>query len=62
MGIRITKQQTKMPRTLKIISTLTSYLFEEQFGECDRMTSDEQAAVTELVRVLSNAVNRIDKH
>lgn len=61
MGIRMTNSKTKMPRALKLASTIASYLFEEEYEECKYMKGSEKEALTRAQKALIRASNRTCK-
>ena len=61
MGIRITNDKSKMPRALKLMSTIVSYLFEEEYDECKYMRASEIEALRKAQRALARASNRTTK-
>ena len=54
MGIRITSKSNKKA-TLKIISDISSYLFEQQYGELDGNT-DLQEDLRDILKKLNKIV------
>lgn len=61
MGIKITNNKSKMPRALKLASSITSYLFEEQYEECKYMRASEIEALRKASNALIRASNRTTK-
>ena len=61
MGIRITNAKSKMPRAMKLVSAIVSYLFEEEFGECKYMKDSEKAALKKAANALGKASDRTIK-
>ena len=61
MGIRVTNPKSKMPRALKLASAIASYLFEEEYGECEHMRDSEKAALRKAQNALIRASNRTCK-
>lgn len=61
MGIKVTNPKTKIPRALKLASTITSYLFEEECGECRYMRESEKEALRKAQNALIRASNRTCK-
>lgn len=61
MGIRITNNKSKMPRALKLMSAIVSYLFEEEHGECEYMKDSEKAALKKAANALGKASDRTVK-
>lgn len=57
-SIRITNPKSKMPRALKLASNITSYLFEEEYGECKYMKPSEIEALRKAYKALGRASNR----
>ena len=60
-AIRFSKSKSKMPRASKLISSISSYLFEEEFGECRFMKDTEKESLKKAIRALSRAQSRADK-
>ena len=44
-AIKLTCPKCKMPKALKLMSQISSFLFEEEFGECELMKSSEVEAL-----------------
>lgn len=61
MGIRVTNNKSKMPRTLKLVSNIVSYLFEEEYGECKLMKANEIEALRKAANALKKASDRTCK-
>lgn len=61
MGIKITNNKSKMPRALRLASSISSYLFEEQYRECDYMLKSEIEALKKASNALIRASNRSAK-
>jgi hypothetical protein len=61
MGITITNSKSKMPRALKLVSAITSYLFEEEYGECKYLKNSEIESIKKALRALSRASARTVK-
>lgn len=55
MGIRISKK-TNNPATLRLLSKLTSFNFEQQFGEMERWDKDTRDLLMKLIDRLSKLV------
>ena len=55
MGIRISKK-TNNPATLKLLNKLTSFSFEQQFGEMERWDRDTRNLLVKLIDRLSKLV------
>lgn len=53
--------KSKMPRALKLLSNITSYLFEEEFGECKHMKTSEIEVLRKAAEALGNASSRTCK-
>ena len=49
MGIRITDKKSKMPNALKLVSHISTFLFEEEYGELKYMKASEIEAVKKVV-------------
>lgn len=60
-SIRITNPKSKMPRALKLASSITSYLFEEEYRECEYMKPSEIEALRKACNALGRASNRSAK-
>lgn len=61
MGIKVTNDKSKMPRALKLVSAITSYLFEEEYGECRYLRDSEIETIRKASRALTRASNRTAK-
>lgn len=61
MGIKITNNKSKMPRALKLASSIVSYLFEEECGECKFMKASEVEALRKAAKALGRASDRTCK-
>ena len=61
MGIRITNPKSKMPKTLKLVSHISTFLFEEEYGELKYMKASEIEAVKKANRALQRASARTCK-
>ena len=61
MGIRITNPKSKMPKALKLISHISTFLFEEEYGELKYMKASEIEAVKNASRALHRASARTCK-
>lgn len=61
MGIQVTNKQSKMPKGLKLASSILSYLFEEQYGECEYMKESEKGALRKAISALTRTSNRTIK-
>jgi hypothetical protein len=61
MGIRITDKKSKMPNALKLVSHISIFLFEEEYGELKYMKASEIEAVKKASRALQRASARISK-
>lgn len=61
MGITITNSKSKMPRALKLASALSSYLFEEEYGECKYLKNSEIESLKKALRALGRASARTVK-
>ena len=61
MGIRITNPKSKMPNALKLVSHITTFLFEEEYGELKYMKASEIEAVKKANRALQRASARTSK-
>lgn len=55
MGIRISKK-TNNPATLKLLSKLTSFSFEQQFGEMEKWDKDTRDLLMKFIDKLSKLV------
>lgn len=62
MGIRVTNSKTKMPRALKLASSIASYLFEEEYEECKYMKDSEREVLRKASNALVRASNRTCKN
>ena len=60
-AIRVACPKSKMPNALKLMSQISSFLFEEEFGECGLMKSSEVEALRKAVKALSRAHGRSQK-
>lgn len=61
MGIRITNPKSKMPNALKLVSHISTFLFEEEYGELKYMKASEIEAVKKASRALQRASDRTSK-
>lgn len=61
MGIRITDKKSKMPNALKLVSHISTFLFEEEYGELKYMKTSEIEAVKKASRALQRASARTYK-
>lgn len=61
MGIRITDKKSKMPNALKLVSHISTFLFEEEYGELKYMKTSEIEAVRKASRALQRASTRTSK-
>lgn len=55
MGVRISRK-TDNPKTLKLLNKLTSFSFEQQFGEMERWDKDTRDLLMKLIDKLSKLV------
>ena len=60
-AIKLTCPKCKMPKALKLMSQISSFLFEEEFGECELMKSSEVEALRKALKALSKAHVRSQK-
>lgn len=61
MGIRITDKKSKMQEALKLVSHISTFLFEEEYGELEYMKASEIEAVKKASRALQRASARTAK-
>jgi len=61
MGIRITDKKSKMPNALKLASHISTFLFEEEYGELKYMKASEIEVVKKASRALQRASVRTSK-
>lgn len=61
MGIRITNPKSKMPNALKLVSHISTFLFEEEYGELKYMKASEIEAVKKASRAIQKASARAAK-
>lgn len=61
MGIRITDKKSKMPNALKLVSHISTFLFEEEYGKLKYMKTSEIEAVKKASRALQRASARTSK-
>ncbi len=61
MGIKVTNSKSKMPRALKLASSIISYLFEEEYEECRYMKASEIEALRKAQKALIRTSNRTCK-
>lgn len=61
MGIKITNSKSKMPEALKLVSHISSFLFEQEYGECKFMKPSEIEALNKANRALGRASDRTCK-
>lgn len=57
-GIKISSKGSKMPRALKLLSSISSYLFEEEFRECQYFKQSELEALRKAAKAISKAHGR----
>lgn len=57
-GINYTVKGTSMPKTVRLISNISSYLFEEQYGECKNLKPTTIKNLRAIINSLSRAVNK----
>lgn len=57
MGIRII-QRTSTPKALALAARIASYLFEEEYGECERMKKSEVENLHKVTRMLQRVAKR----
>lgn len=57
MSIRII-QKTRTPKALALASRIASYLFEEQYGECECMKKSEVENLHKVTRMLQRVAKR----
>lgn len=55
MGIKVTGKKKKA--TLKIMSSIASYLFEEEFGELKGATKEQKDTLKAAIKVLGEIAN-----
>lgn len=58
MAIKLKSPGSKMPKALKLLSSISSFLFEEECGECELMKSSEVEALKKAAKAISKAHNR----
>lgn len=51
-GISVTSSKSKMPHTLKLVSAISSYLFEEEFDEMQYLKESEIKSLKSICRKL----------
>lgn len=61
MSIKITNSKSKMPEALKLVSHISTFLFEEEYGELEYMKASEIEAVKKASRALQRASARTCK-
>ena len=61
MGIRVIDKKSKMPNALKLVSHISTFLFEEEYGELKYMKASEIEAVKKASRALHRASDRTYK-
>ena len=49
---------SKIPRALKLLSQISSYLFEEEFCECQYFKQSEIEVLRKVAKAISKAHNR----
>lgn len=57
-GINYTVKGTTMPKTVRLISGISSYLFEEQYGECRNLKPTTIKNLRSIINSLGRAVNK----
>ncbi|MBQ9391926.1 MAG: hypothetical protein IJU02_07025 [Lachnospiraceae bacterium] len=57
-GIKFSSDSSKMPRTAKLASYISSYLFEEQYGECEKLKSTTIKNLKAICVSLLKAANK----
>lgn len=60
-AIKVTSKNSKMPKALKLMSEISSYLFEEEFGECKLLKASEIESLRKASKALVRAYNRSEK-
>ena len=55
MGIRVTIPNAMYPQGAKLANRLTSYLFEQKYMECSRMSAGEIESIRKVIRILSKS-------
>lgn len=61
MGIKIVDKKSKMPNALKLVSHISTFLFEEKYGELEYMKTSEVEALKKASRALQRASMRTCK-
>lgn len=62
MGIKVTDGKSKTPETLKLASKISSYLFEQRYGEIEKYMKDSEIKAIEKCRdILFKVSNRSKK-
>lgn len=61
MSITVSNPKSKMPRALKLASSILSYLFEEEYEECKYMRESEKESLRKASRALQRAAHRTTK-
>lgn len=52
MGITIRKKNATCPEGCKLASKITSYLFEQEYGECRKMSPKEIETIRKAAKIL----------
>lgn len=55
-GITITNSNTRLPKTLKLVSTISSFLFEQQYEEMEHWSETERKALASICKRLHKRV------
>ena len=58
MSIELKSSSSKMPKALKLLNSISSFLFEEEFGECKLMKESELKSLRKAAEVISKAHTR----
>ena len=58
MSIELKSSSSKMPKALKLLNSISSFLFEEECGECKFMKEGELKALRKAAEIISKAHTR----
>ena len=61
MAIKITSPKSKIPTGIKVANTISSYLFEQEFGELKYFKESEKEALKKAFNAIIRVYNRTIK-
>lgn len=56
IGITITNSNTRLPKTLELVGTISSFLFEQQYEEMEHWSETERKALKSICKRLHKRV------